>query len=292
MDGVNKSLRQLLVSKIIEKKELNNLNKDFIEKELALFILENKVLYSKLKEKFFLSKKKLPKSKEFKKIIKSMRSRLRELFGVFYLRGFENTEQLINSITDDNMENIAFDLLKFHRSSKERLRDYEEIYNKIQSITKITPKIVLDLACGYNPFSYFFLKDGFGCSPSYVCCDLSNKDIILFNKFFQNAGIKGSAFYCDLTNDCLKLFKINTDICFLFKTLDSLETTSKNISEKLLKKIKAKFIVVSFPTKSIGGNKKIFKNKRSWFYKLLDKLGYTYEEFSIHNEMFFVVKKK
>ncbi len=291
MDIPDKNLRILLVLKITEKKELEFLNKSFVEKELALFILENKNIYSKLRTKFTDNKEKSPKSKEFKKIVKGVRTKLRELFGVFYLRGFENAEQLINSITKENMENIAFDLLKVHRSSQERLRDYEEIYDKIKNITQISPKIILDLACGYNPFSYFFIKESFQCSPDYVCCDLSDKDVILFNKFFQNTGIEGNAFYCDLTKDHSELFKVNADICFLFKALDSLESASKNISEELLEKIKAKFIVVSFPTKSIGGNKQILRNKRAWFFKLLEKLGYTYEEFSIHNEMFLVVKK-
>jgi 16S rRNA (guanine(1405)-N(7))-methyltransferase len=291
MDKVDKSLRELIVLKIIEKKELEYLNKDFIEKSLALFILENKSTYTKLKEKFLKNEEKSSKAKELKIIVKGVRSRLRELFGVFYIRGFENAEQLISSITSENMEKVAFELLKTHRSSKERLRYHEEIYDKIAQITNIKPQLILDLACGYNPFSYFFLKESFQCSPDYICCDLSSKDIILFNKFFQNAGIKGESFYCDLTSDISIPKKVKADICFLFKTLDSLESASKNSSDRILKEINTKYFIVSFPTKSIGGNKQILKSKRAWFYKLLDRLSYTYEEFSIHNELFFVIKK-
>ncbi len=285
-------LKELFITKIIDKRELLHINRSFVSKELALFLLQEKKLFLKVKEKFKADKKRTTKSKEFKTIVKHVRSRLRELFGVFYARGFESTGQLVNSIVAGNAEEVAFELLKLHRSSKERLRYYEEIYDAIARIIKIKPNVILDLACGYNGFSYFFMKESFQSSPDYVCCDLSNKDVLLYSKFFQNAEIKGNAFYCDLTVDISKAKKVKADICFLLKTLDSIESASRNSSERLLKEINTKYFVVSFPTKSIGGNKTIAKSKRAWFFKLLERLNYAYEEFSIHNEIFFVVKKK
>ncbi len=285
-------LKELLITKIIEKRELFHINRQFVSKELSLYILQEKKLFLKVKEKFKADKKRTIKSKEFKKIAKHVRSRLRKLFGVFYARGFENTEQLVNSIITSNADEVAFELLKLHRSSKERLRYYEDIYDHIARMIKIKPRVILDLACGYNGFSYFFMKESFQSSPDYVCCDLSNKDVLLYSKFFQNAEINGNAFYCDLTADITKATNVKADICFLFKALDSIESASRNYSERLLKEINTKYFVVSFPTKSIGGNKTIAKSKRAWFFKLLKRLDYSYEEFSIHNEIFFVVKKK
>jgi 16S rRNA (guanine(1405)-N(7))-methyltransferase len=292
MDKTDKELRGLIIRKVKEKRELFGLEDSFIDKELAFFIAQNKKLYLKLRDKFESNNDKSIKSKEFKKILKGVRSKLREIFGVFYLGGFESTEELIKSITKENVETIAFDILKLHRSSKERLRNYEEIYDNIYRITKIQPEIILDLASGYNAFSYFFLKESFQCSPNYTCCDIGKKDVILINKFFQNADIKGNAFYVDLTTDLSEIKRINADICFLFKALDSLEATSKYISEKILKEINSKFIVISFPTKSLGGGRSFFSTKRKWVDKLMKRLNYTYEEFSIPNEMFFVIKKE
>ncbi len=291
MQEIDKKLRELLISKIIEKKELQNLNKSFIDKELALYILQNKKLYLKIKVKFESETHKVEKSKEFKLLIKEVRSVLRELFGMFYEKDFQNTASLLNTLTKVNVDEVSFEILKLHRSSNERLRYYEEIYDNIAELTKLKPKIILDLACGYNAFSYTFLKESFQCSPEYICCDIGDKDIELFNKFFKKTGITGKAFYCDLTANREQLTNINADICFLFKALDSIETVSKYISETILKEINTKYFVVSFPTKSIGGNKQINPSKRTWFYKLLDKLEYTYEEFFIHNELFLVIKK-
>ena len=210
---------------------------------------------------------------------------------MFYEKDFQNITSLLNTLTKDNADEVCFEILKLHRSSNERLRYYEEIYDNIKELTNIKPKVILDLACGYNAFSYSFLKESFQCSPEYICCDIGDKDIELFNKFFKQTGINGKAFYCDLTANREQLTSINADICFLFKALDSIETVSKYISETILKEINTKYFVVSFPTKSIGGNKQINPSKRTWFYKLLEKLDYTYEEFSIHNELFLVIKK-
>ena len=291
MQEVDKDLKKLLISKIKEKRELKPLNIEFIAKELALYILQNKKLYIKIKTKFKSETHEVQKSKEFKKLIKEVRARLRDLFSVFYESNFENSGNLIKKLTSENMDEISFEILKLHRSSNERLRYYEEIYDNIAKLTKLKPKLILDLACGYNPFSYSFIIESFDCSPEYVCCDLSDKDITLFNIFFKKVGINARAFYCDLTANREILTNINADICFLFKALDSLETVSKYISETILQEINTKYFVVSFPTKSIGGNKQINPSKRTWFYKLLEKLEYSYEEFSIHNELFLVICK-
>jgi len=291
MDEFDKKLRDIIIKKIKEKKELTYLNNNFISKELAIYILNNKKIYLNLKDKFEKNPDKIDKSRQFKKTIKDVRTKLREVFGVFYEYEFDNAYKLINEITKTNAEGIAFEILKLHKSSKERLRNYEEIYDKIFEITKIKPKIILDLAAGFNPFSYFFLEESFGVKPEYYCCDLSNKDILIINKFFENCDIKGKAFYCDLTSDISRLENINADICFLFKTLDSLETSSRNISKNLFN-LNSKFFIVSFPTRSIGGNALIPKERRAWFYKFLKESEFEYTEFETHNELFIVIKKK
>ena len=81
------------------------------------------------------------------------------------------------------------------------------------------------------------------------------------------------------------------DLVLLLKTLDSLETVKKNISEMVLKNLQAKFIVVSFSTKSLGGKKIIKKEKRAWFEKLLNKLGYEFKIFEVPGELFYIITK-
>jgi len=79
------------------------------------------------------------------------------------------------------------------------------------------------------------------------------------------------------------------DVCFLFKALDTLEDLERNYSEKLLKKIHAKFVVVSFPTMSIGGRNPI--RQRGWFFRMMRKLGYSADTFELENEIFCIIRK-
>jgi hypothetical protein len=81
------------------------------------------------------------------------------------------------------------------------------------------------------------------------------------------------------------------DITFLFKALDSLESIKRNSSRELLKSLESKFIVVSFATKSIGGNKEIKKSKRNWFTKAIAQFGFKVSTFEIPGEMFYVLGK-
>ena len=77
------------------------------------------------------------------------------------------------------------------------------------------------------------------------------------------------------------------DLCFMFKLLDSLETMRKNISKDLISSVDAKFIVVSFPTKTLSG-KPLSTKRLGWFRKLVG----IYSEFEVRNELFYIIKNK
>jgi len=99
--------------------------------------------------------------------------------------------------------------------------------------------------------------------------------------------IDGKAFKLDLTQIEQKLPKV--DVCFIFKVVDALETIQWDITPFLLARIQAKWIVVSFSTRSLGGRRPIAAEKRAWFERLLT--SYNYEQFEIPNEVFDVIKK-
>ena len=81
------------------------------------------------------------------------------------------------------------------------------------------------------------------------------------------------------------------DVCFLFKTLESLEQVKRNISESIIRDLNCDWIVVSFSKKSMSG-KKIQKKGRSWFRGILKKLNLHCSIFDVGHEIFFVIKRK
>ena len=72
----------------------------------------------------------------------------------------------------------------------------------------------------------------------------------------------------------------------MFKTLDSLETLRKGITKDILKKIKSKVIIISFPTRTLSG-KMLSKKRLVWFNKMLSD----YSIFEIENEIFYIINK-
>jgi 16S rRNA (guanine(1405)-N(7))-methyltransferase len=281
-----------LLQKIIEKKELRSINKDMLEKIVNEEIRRNQKLYKKIEEKNFNEK-----SKEFKEFVKIIRKRLREIYGVFFkktlLEPKKNRflEELKTAISEKNKneENkIIEKIMDSHVSTKERKEHYEEVYKRIFEITK-TPKKILDLGCGYNPFSYSKL----GCKPEYDCSDISEENMNFIKEYFEQKKIKGETFSADLTNEeSLKLILKKSEtanVVFLFKLLDSLEATNRGISKDLLKNIKSNHIVVSFPTKSISGKEKI-SSKRNWFKKIIEP--YSSENFEVGDEEYIILNKR
>jgi len=282
-----------LANDIIEKKELKNLNNEFVIEKIHAFLEKHK----KINDKFENSRyDEFKRSKEYKEIIKKIRSGLREIYGVFILNDYDKRNMLLQELKSNGSLENHNKILALHKSSKERLAYYPIIYRKIFEIAG-KPEKIIDLACGLNPFSYIYIANlGLNpeYNPEYIACDLSEKDLELIKEYFEYFKIKGFAKRIDLVKENNQLAELSkgTDIAFLFKTLDSVETVERNVSKKILENLKSSFITVSFSTKSLGGKKPIRKQKRAWFEKLAGQLGFNIGFFEIPGEIFYVLSKK
>ncbi len=269
-----------VVAAIKQKKELDGLDDDFVRGKVTAALAKEPKLRAKLEAaKGF---REFSRSKEFKELKRTVREELRKVYGVFQ----EEKRRGGKSSTD-----VAEERLRAHQSSAERLPHYDEVYQRIFAITG-EPRSILDLGCGANPYSY----DALGCAPFYVAVDLPNDELQAVAKFFKERGIDGEVLGLDLAREYNRLDALTAarpfDVAFLFKLLDSLEAARRNVSGKLLDAVHATWLVVSFPTVSIGGGKRIRKERRAWFEKLLRRKGWHWEEFAIENEVFYVVKKR
>lgn len=291
---MNLTYQKELIQDIKSKKELKNLDDKFISEKLNSFFesknyeREKQKIISKLNDSS--SYKQFTKSKEHDFLLKQIRAELRTIYGVFIDEHSNKKEKLLK-------EKKYEEILMLHQSTKERIDFYDEIYKKIFNIInkKSNEKIknkkisIMDLACGLNPISLIFFKDKI---KTYFASDISKSDCDFLNEFFKIEKIDGKSIAYDLTKseDVEKISKLsqNFDVCFLFKALDSIEFIEWGLSEKLIEKIHSKFIVVSFPTVSIGGKKEIKKDKRKWFEDFLIKKKHSYDEFEVENELFYV----
>lgn len=267
----------MIIEKILEKSELKNLPEEIVKEKLEkYFDKKSKEKYEKLGEKFL-------RSKEFKVLKSKVRSELREVYGVFFEQQNKNREKYLKNLIKEPSIDNHIKVLELHKSSKERLPFYEEIYEKIFSVIG-KPETIMDLACGYNPISYPFMK--INCSIKAI--DISKEDMKFLEEYFKAQNIKGEGIALDLTKDSAleNISKMEAEACFLFKALDSIETRKRNFSKSLIDKINCKWLVISFPTKSLGGKKEIKTSKRRW----IEKNYEITKSFEVENEIFYIIK--
>ena len=270
-----------LINQIKAKKSLSNLDDKIIEEKISTYLKQN------TKFKQFLEKstlQSLQKSSKTKSIIKSIRSDLHKTYGVFQRKlnqRYELLEQLKKKYSLETLNKI----LNTHSSSAERLKIYPHLYQLIFKFTG-KPKKILDLACGLNPLSipYMNLKN-----IDYTATELSKEDCKLLKDFFKIRKIKGKAIQQDLTK--VKTIKGKYDICFLFKVFDSIETKGHKLAEHLIKIIPSKYIIASFPTKTIS-YKAMNKPRRTWLETMLKRISLNFIIFELGNEIFYVIEKK
>lgn len=273
-----------LIKDIKKKKELQGIDDDFVERYLVKHLHQKPKLLRSLQEKYN------PKSKAYVSAIKNVRAQLRRVYGLFRDDAKERksvVEELLRTSPEKRAALIQ-KILSTHSSTQERLPIYEQLYSRIFAITG-KPKTILDLGCGINPFSFPYMKLR---ECTYYAYDINEDEIDSINSFFQllhteNPSFTGKAIVADILTATLP----KADLCFLFKMTDVIDQgKGHKKTEELLKKIPAKYVVVSFATKTMSG-KKMTAPRRSWMEWLCKRLGYGYTILEFPNELFYVIKK-
>ena len=184
--------------------------------------------------------------------------------------------------TDAQLENI----LNKHASTRERLplSEMDALYARIFEITGKTDRI-LDLACGINPI-YLGAR---GLKATGV--DISGDAVALVNAFGGNYGIPVRAVCADLL--CPNAIPGERfDLALLFKVLPLLERQRAGAALDVLNAIDARFIAVSFPTRTLGGrNIGMAAHYSEWMAAHMPINRTDVGLFETQNELFFILKE-
>jgi len=242
-----------LINKIKKKKELSG-----IPDEIILEVLE------KCK---FNANPKIKSKKDEKIIIKQVRDELRKYVGRFKIS--PKSENLIE-------KNKINEILRLHHSTKERIKFYPRFKLLIK---KLNPSLILDIGCGLNPLA---IAPGF----KYYASDIDENNLKLINLFFKRNKIKGKTFVADIRKE--RNFP-KSDLCLILKVLDIVKMSHKEI-ESLIKSIKTKTLIISFPTITLSG-RPMQKPERYWFERILNKLDYKFKLIKSENELFYLIEQ-
>lgn len=177
-------------------------------------------------------------------------------------------------------------MLTRHASTRERLplSDMDATYSRIFAATGV-PRTILDLACGINPL--YLAARGI----ETVGVDISGAAVYAVNCFHESYRMPASASCADLL--CPRAIPVERfDVALLFKLLPLMERQEKGGAARVMQAVNARHMVVSFPTRTLGGRSVgMSENYACWMESRLPKGMDILDQFETRNELFYIISR-
>jgi 16S rRNA (guanine(1405)-N(7))-methyltransferase len=221
--------------------------------------------------------------------VKAAKRKLHQAFAAYLDPGAvalaeRRTAELGSEPTRQAIEAAAREILRHHASSGERLDFLETFYGALWQATG-APRHVLDLACGLSPFALPFM--GLGPDCRYDAIDIDTSLMAAADRFRAVFGQPGEARADDIL---VHPPQTAVDVVLLLKTLPCLDRQEPGTSARLLARLQARAIVVSYPVRSLGGRQKgMTQTYRASFNRLAETLGRNATELDLGGELVFVL---
>lgn len=225
----------------------------------------------------------------YKEAVKSTKNKLHQVGGAYFAARIDYDAALarLQKTRDDP---VAFrqtcrDLMALHASTRERLPILDGFYRNI--LADLSPiRSVIDVACGLNPLAWPWMPLAEGAS--YHAYDIYGDMTGFLQGFFELLGVNGRA----QTRDIIGQPPEETaDIAFILKTLPCLEQVDKTAAARLLDNLNARYLLISYPARSLGGRRKgMVENYTTHFEKLADGRNWRVRRFEFEMELAFLVE--
>jgi 16S rRNA (guanine(1405)-N(7))-methyltransferase len=235
----------------------------------------------------------LGKRSKLREAVKATRNKLHQVGGAYqeegidYARWSQELAGLPHELHHPAVMDFCKRMAAQHASTRERLPIFEDFYR--QTLAEIAPlRSVLDVACGLNPLALPWLPLAEGAS--YQACDIYSDMIAFLNQFFAHVGVPGQAMQCDLTQT---VPEAPVQVALVLKTIPCLEQIDKSIGLRLLEGLRAEYVLVSFPARSLGGRSKgMAENYEAHFRQMLAGTRWPVQRFEFASELAFLVDKR
>ena len=236
--------------------------------------------------------KTLPKYRRTKEAIKAARAKLHRIQAAYLgsVPSRDELDALGRAYLQGDMEGvkaICLELMHGHASTRERLPILDRFYKEIFAVTGV-PKRILDVACGVHPLSIPWMD--LPGDVVYWAYEIDDRLVNYLNMYFDAIGFERSQAQLQ---DVIRTPPAEAgDIAFVMKMVPCLERREKGASIRLLKNLKVRYLVVSFPIKSLSGRSKHMPSFYSQaFSDMVDGYGWDVVKLPIREELVFVVGK-
>ncbi|MEM7120774.1 MAG: 16S rRNA methyltransferase [Pseudomonadota bacterium] len=220
---------------------------------------------------------------------KAAKRKLHQVFGAYLDPGaVALAERAVDELGDSPdkaaLAQAADAILRHHASSKERLAGLGSFYRALWQVTG-APASVLDIACGFSPFALPMM--GLPAECRYDAIDIDTRLMAVAERFRALYGQPGRIEAGDVLVDPPEK---DADVALVLKTLPCLDQQETGAGARLLRQIKARTIVVTYPVRSLGGrDKNMAATYRDSFAKVTAGLGRRVDEIEGEDELVFVL---
>ena len=233
----------------------------------------------------------LRNQKDWRDALKTTRTRLHRLTGAFLAPKIDYAKWLANFKTLPSDDSEQFNenskkMMKLHASTQERLASLDSFFQTC--LSPIAPvNTVLDLACGLNPLAIPWMPLAKECR--YYACDVVDPLVGFLNAYFSLVGQNGDAFTCNLLQS---IPQQKVQVAFMLKLLPVLDQVNPNASANLLDQVNADHLLISYPSKSLGGRTKGMKQTYAeHFEKITAGRQFIIHSFDFPNETVYLLSR-
>lgn len=221
-------------------------------------------------------------------VVKRTKRRLHQVFGAYVAD--LNPEKVLDRLTAakeiGEIEATCRHLLSQHASTRERQPIVDHFYREIFAVTGY-PRILLDLACGLGPVAlpWMDLPDG----AQYFAYDVDQRLVDIAAGCIGLWAVAGGAALADVVADPPSQA---ADVALLLKSVPCLEQQERGSSIRLIDAARVPVIVVSFPTRSLGGaSKGMVSHYQGVMAEMAAERPWRLAELTFPSELVYIVQK-
>jgi 16S rRNA (guanine(1405)-N(7))-methyltransferase len=186
---------------------------------------------------------------------KATKRRLHQVYGAFEAASdletaYRRLENAYLTGQAGQIRAVCRQLLAGHSSTRERLPLLEQFYAGIWAITG-RPGAILDVGCGLNPLALPWMELPQGAR--YIALDIDSDRIAFLNRYLALDGLEPAARCQDALAHPPQ---DQVDVALLLKMSPTLERQEAGATLRLINHLRARFVVVSYAVRSLGGREK------------------------------------
>lgn len=266
---MNDLIQTEIIEKLKQSKKYSNTCDDTIERVVA----------------WAAARHKTPKD-----VHKAACRKLHQVYGAYFTpAALRDVERLAATLepgaSDDAVRARCRAILECHVSTRERLPILDDVFRAIFDKTGV-PSTVLDLAAGLNPFALPWMS--LPPDALYQPLDIDRRLIAAVNHFLERIGRPPTAQCRDIL---VAPPDVEADVVLLLKVLPSLEQQEKGAGLRLLRGLRARHAVISFPAWAMGGRDKgMAAHYHKYMMQIMNDLAASFEQLDFPNEIFYIVR--